>query len=403
MTMTMATLTMVKATPAGAQAPDAARGGADAPVRRSTQDARDAVTAPTRARAAVGAASPVPQAPGSDAASAGAPTSPAFADLIAGLGGAATDTHAAPADDARPTPPDDDKDHPLAPTLAASATLPAVQAALVLPALLPVNLARSAAGQGDAAVEGRGRITDPTSSGRPAGVAPDDAASLAGTMADAASAGVARAGGEADVSQSLAHARLRAAFDGAPAGADAGTRGDAAQPGAATPGAPSAVAPAALAASDAAAFGRPAGADVLALRGAEPTQWRPALKAALGERLQVQVGARSEQAVIRLDPPALGRIEIVVRQEGGHLQVHLAASNGDVLRQLHTLTDGLRQDLVHRHHGEVAVTVSDLARDGGQRRGRDGDDGGEATPGRALADADAGTDQGAFAHLQDRE
>jgi flagellar hook-length control protein FliK len=155
---------------------------------------------------------------------------------------------------------------------------------------------------------------------------------------------------------------------------------------------------------DAGAFARPAGADVLALRGAEPAQWRPALKAALGERLQVQVGARSEQAVIRLDPPSLGRIEIVIRQEGGHLQVHLAASNGDVLRQLHTLTDGLRQDLVHRHHGEVAVTVSDLARDGG--RGRDGeaaDEGRDAAPGRALAEADAGADAGAFAHLQDRK
>src|SRR5262249_10518705 len=123
--------------------------------------------------------------------------------------------------------------------------------------------------------------------------------------------------------------------------------------------------------ADAASLARPASADVLALRGAEPAQWRPALKAALGERLQVQVGARSEHAVIRPDRPALGGIEMVVRHEGGHLQVHLAASNGDVLRQLQTLTDGLRQDLVHRHHGEVAVTVSDLAREGGGGQGRE--------------------------------
>ena len=113
---------------------------------------------------------------------------------------------------------------------------------------------------------------------------------------------------------------------------------------------------------------------------------------------------RSERAVIRLDPPTLGRIEIVIRHEAGNLQVHLSASNGDVLRQLHMVTEGLRQDLVHRQYGEVAVTVSDLAREGGgQRRGREADDTRDATPGRALAETEGTRDDSAFATLHERE
>jgi flagellar hook-length control protein FliK len=145
------------------------------------------------------------------------------------------------------------------------------------------------------------------------------------------------------------------------------------------------------------------GAPLVALRGTDPAQWRDTLRDALGDRLQVQVADHSERAVIRLDPPALGRIEIVIRHEAGNLQVHLSASNGDVLRQLHTIGDSLRQDLVHRQYGEVAVTVSDARGEGGGQR-REREAGAEAdTPGRALGDAEGKADSGSFAFLQDRE
>ncbi|HAT33682.1 MAG TPA: flagellar hook-length control protein FliK, partial [Janthinobacterium sp.] len=51
-------------------------------------------------------------------------------------------------------------------------------------------------------------------------------------------------------------------------------------------------------------------------------------------RIQLQVTRNSEQAVIRLDPPMLGRIDISIRHADGALQVTLSASNGEVLRQL---------------------------------------------------------------------
>ncbi len=146
-----------------------------------------------------------------------------------------------------------------------------------------------------------------------------------------------------------------------------------------------------------------------------PAQWRQPLTEALGDRLQVQLNRGSEQAVIRLDPPMLGRIDISIRHEAGALMVHLSASNGEVLRQLHGIGDTLRQDLSQRQQGDVTVSVSgasdssrdatkDMARDGGQQRQRARDaDAEQKTPGRALAEADEGYAPGRFAFAQGSE
>jgi flagellar hook-length control protein FliK len=122
------------------------------------------------------------------------------------------------------------------------------------------------------------------------------------------------------------------------------------------------------------------------------------LTTVLGERLQVQINQRSEHAVIRLDPPSMGSIEIVIRQEAGHLQVQLRASNGEVARQLHAIGDTLRQDLVQRQHGDVSVQVWDGSRDAADGRrqqrpapqwhdepGRALNEGGESQSGAAFA------------------
>ncbi|WP_349744276.1 flagellar hook-length control protein FliK [Roseateles cavernae] len=129
-----------------------------------------------------------------------------------------------------------------------------------------------------------------------------------------------------------------------------------------------AVAAAALPTGDAG----PTPAPALVLKG-EPTQWQQPLLQALGDRLQLQIAARSEQAVIKLDPPMLGQVEIAIRQQAGELQVRMSASHGEVARQLHQVSDGLRQDLVQRHSGEVTVQVMQTARGGDDARqaGRD--------------------------------
>ena len=151
------------------------------------------------------------------------------------------------------------------------------------------------------------------------------------------------------------------------------------------------------------------GADSVTLAG-PPTAWRQTLQEALGDRLQLQLGRGMEQATIRLEPPMLGRIEISVRHSGGNLEVSIAASNSEVLRQLNTVSDSLRNDLAGRQYSNVSVNVSETpraqstAQAGNQPSGQPGADAGgrgrqqseeeqrQRTPGLALNDTgDAGS------------
>lgn len=141
------------------------------------------------------------------------------------------------------------------------------------------------------------------------------------------------------------------------------------------------------------------GADTVTLSG-PPTAWRQTLHEALGERLQLQLGKNAEQAVIRLEPPMLGRVEIAIRHSAGALEVHISATHGEVLRQLQTVSENLRNDLAQRQFTDVAVNVTQAARganaapqfagDGGSRgRQQDGQQQ-EQAPGNALAEAHDG-------------
>jgi len=150
------------------------------------------------------------------------------------------------------------------------------------------------------------------------------------------------------------------------------------------------------------------GNDTIKLNG-PAQQWQEPLREALGDRLQTQIGRNSEHAVIRLDPPMLGRIEISIRHQAGALQVNLSASNSEVLRQLQGIGENMRSDLAQRQYTEVAVNINATPRsaaaqafaehDGrGQRQpGRQQDDG---EPGRALSD---GTPAGATFAMHERE
>lgn len=146
-----------------------------------------------------------------------------------------------------------------------------------------------------------------------------------------------------------------------------------------------------------------AAADSVKLAGA-PEQWQQPLRAALGDRLQLQLQRNNDHAVIRLDPPNLGSVEISIRHTAGALQVNLSASHGEVLRQLNTIGDTMRQDLSQRQYGDVAVTVSASGRQGfadADGRGRQPErDGQGRQPGRALSE-DGTTST--FAMLSDLE
>ncbi|MEH6437888.1 flagellar hook-length control protein FliK, partial [Massilia sp. DD77] len=131
-----------------------------------------------------------------------------------------------------------------------------------------------------------------------------------------------------------------------------------------------------------------------------PSAWRQTLQEALGERLQLQSAKGVDQATIRLEPPMLGRIDISIRHAAGSLEVNISATHGEVLRQLNTVSDNLRNDLAQRQTGEVSVTVTQAPRAqagaqansqsgaDAQGRGRQpGQEQEERTPGQALRDA----------------
>lgn len=135
-------------------------------------------------------------------------------------------------------------------------------------------------------------------------------------------------------------------------------------------------------------------ADTVKLAG-PPTAWRQSLQETLGDRLNVHVANNVQQATISIEPPQLGRIDIAIRHSAGTLEVNISASNGDVLRQLQTVSDNLRNDLSQRQYTEVAVTVTPTPKNNaapfgepqqqgrGRQQGRDQDN----EPGRGLAEA----------------
>lgn len=149
------------------------------------------------------------------------------------------------------------------------------------------------------------------------------------------------------------------------------------------------------------AGGAPASAPVVKLPAGTPEQWRSPLLEALGERIRFELGNRGEQAVIRLDPPMMGSVEVVIRHQAGMLQVQLSASNGEVVRQLQSISGSLHQDLSQRQYTDVSVQVFADGRDGGGRQDRNpsGDD---RRPGRALAEAEAGQPASPFVLSHDR-
>jgi flagellar hook-length control protein FliK len=135
-------------------------------------------------------------------------------------------------------------------------------------------------------------------------------------------------------------------------------------------------------------------ADTVKLAG-PPTAWRQSLQETLGDRLNVHVAGGVQQATISIEPPQLGRIDIAIRHSAGTLEVNISATNSDVLRQLQTVSDNLRNDLSQRQYTEVAVTVTPAPKNNaapfgdpqqqgrGRQQGRDQDN----EPGRGLAEA----------------
>ncbi|MBD9514733.1 flagellar hook-length control protein FliK [Pseudomonas sp. PDM22] len=120
-----------------------------------------------------------------------------------------------------------------------------------------------------------------------------------------------------------------------------------AQPAASTPASP--------------LFDRP-----LHLKGNNDAHWGEQMVSALRDNVELQLGQRVQNATIRLDPPELGALEILVRHEAGQLNVQISASNGDVVRLLQNTSERLRQELVGQNFLQVNVQVSSDSQSGQQ-------------------------------------
>ncbi|MFV3366906.1 flagellar hook-length control protein FliK [Pseudomonas sp. NY15435] len=104
----------------------------------------------------------------------------------------------------------------------------------------------------------------------------------------------------------------------------------------------------------------------LHLKGNNDAHWGEQMVSALRDNVELQLGQRVQNATIRLDPPELGALEILVRHEAGQLNVQISASNGDVVRLLQNTSERLRQELVGQNFLQVNVQVSSDSQSGQQ-------------------------------------
>ncbi|MBZ2208633.1 flagellar hook-length control protein FliK [Massilia soli] len=309
---------------------------------------------------------------------AAAPADTLPAELQAGADGAAADTEAGSDGAAADGSAAQQQDRPLAeelPTLAAM--MPAMPMPMPVPLQMPTLAAAAPAPvRSDAA---------PAPAGGGAAAASLTAA-FAAAPRPAAPAPAALTGAPMPATPFQIAAKPAATAAAAPAtaaiAADAPAAADAPSPVAANGIAPSQ--PAAPATSE------------LKLAAAAPAAWQQPLREALGERLQLQLSRNIDQAVIRLDPPNLGRIEIAIRHMAGSLEVNISATHSEVVRQLNTISETMRSDLASRQFTEVAVNVTGATRtpsgaqQGFDQQGRQRQQDGapdETDPGRALAEA----------------
>ncbi|MFC0250582.1 flagellar hook-length control protein FliK [Massilia consociata] len=303
-------------------------------------------------------------------------------DGASGLPDAAT----AAADEALPPDagePADDAVEPLA--ALAMPLMPAMMPAL--PAALPLAVRMAAGG-----AEPSRREAAPVPAAAAGAVELPPAVSLPAQATDAVGAQLARSGAAAapPASTQAADAKPAPAMAAAQAG-DAGAADSQPAPapagagfGVAAPGAP----------------GAPARDGATLTLSGPPSAWRQSLQDALGERLNLQLGKSAEQATIRLEPPMLGRVEISIRHAAGSLEVNITATHSEVLRQLNTVSDNLRNDLAARQFTDVSVNVSQAPRaqataqagaqfgaDAQGRGSQQGQEQDERAPGAALLEA----------------
>lgn len=86
-------------------------------------------------------------------------------------------------------------------------------------------------------------------------------------------------------------------------------------------------------------------------------KWGEQMLQALRNHVQLQLQQQSQHATIRLDPPELGSLDLLLSHESGRLTVQITAVNADVARLLQQTSERLRQELVGQNFLQVDVQV----------------------------------------------
>lgn len=78
----------------------------------------------------------------------------------------------------------------------------------------------------------------------------------------------------------------------------------------------------------------------------------------LADKVLIQYNAKTPIATIRLDPPELGKIDLLVRVDGGKVQVQVHASSQATRESLQLTSDKLRDELLNQNFLNVDVQIS---------------------------------------------
>ena len=97
-------------------------------------------------------------------------------------------------------------------------------------------------------------------------------------------------------------------------------------------------------------------------------RWGDQMMQVLQDRVTLQAQQNIQEAKIRLDPPDLGKLEILVRVEGDRLNVQLNANMATTREALAQISERLRVELQEQHFVHVNVNVgSESGKDSSSR------------------------------------
>ncbi|MDX1301083.1 flagellar hook-length control protein FliK [Photobacterium sp.] len=90
-----------------------------------------------------------------------------------------------------------------------------------------------------------------------------------------------------------------------------------------------------------------------------PGKWGEQMLQVLQDRVTLQASQNMQEARIRLDPPDLGKLDLIIRVDGDRLNVQINAAHGAIRDALAQVSERLRLELQQQQFVHVDVNVGD--------------------------------------------